>query len=436
MQKNKINTKVLSGFVELLPEQQAVFDAVKTLVESTYKKYGFVAIDTPVIERSEVLFAKAGGEIEKEIYSVAKTGRDDLALRFDLTVPFARYVAEHYAGLAFPFKRYHIGKSYRGERAQKARYREFYQADADVVAEDGLPVAYDAEIIMVLAAAIKSLSDKFGFGGFRVHVSNRKVLEGFFEELGVDAGKKPALMALVDRKMKIPPEEFDAELAKLLDPQLLDKLKVLLDAKEFSALHGDNPKFAEGVSELAYVEKALKAAGVPVEVDFSIVRGLDYYTGTVFETFLDEHRDFGSVASGGRYENLCSNYTERNIVGVGGSIGLSRLFVPLIEEGKISLLESSGPDILIAPQGSEYYSVALAAEHEIAGRVGGVKVSAIYSDKKFKKVMDHANKIGAKFVVIIGGDEMEKGALTIKDMATGEQRTMPLEGVVSMLEKH
>ncbi|MBD5405660.1 histidine--tRNA ligase [bacterium] len=446
MAKNKINTSVLSGFVELLPQSQFVFDTVKSIIENTYKNAGFVAIDTPTIEKSEVLFAKAGGETEKQVYRFTK-GDNDLSLRFDLTVPFARYVADHYANLTFPFKRYQIGKVYRGERAQKGRYREFFQADIDIVAENNLSIMYDVEIISTIIQTISKLSSQFNLGNFKVKVSNRKIWDGFFKQFGFDDTKKVESVAIIDKRYKFKTEDdFKAELKeKIGDEKIFNLAMALLKIEyipnvgisipeshynDFSFIK-DNELMREGISELETVMKYLPLSNT--EVDLSIVRGLDYYTGTVFETYLQNYPEFGSVSSGGRYEHLCDFYTDKIICGVGGSIGLSRLFIPLIEDGKIQI-DTSMTDIVILPQNENCYTSAIKIKTELNEKVDA-KVNVIFENKKFKKMMEYANKINAKFAIIIGDDELQNNTFTLKNMITGEQQTISSITLIKTITK-
>ena len=446
MAKNKINTSVLSGFVELLPQSQFVFDTVKSIIENTYKNAGFVAIDTPTIEKSEVLFAKAGGETEKQVYRFTK-GDNDLSLRFDLTVPFARYVADHYANLTFPFKRYQIGKVYRGERAQKGRYREFFQADIDIVAENNLSIMYDVEIISTIIQTISKLSSQFNLGNFKVKVSNLKIWDGFFKQFGLDDTKKVESVAIIDKRYKFKTEDdFKAELKdKIGDEKIFNLAMALLKIeyipnvgisipephyKDFSFIK-DNELMKEGISELETVMKYLPLSNA--EVDLSIVRGLDYYTGTVFETYLQNYPEFGSVSSGGRYEHLCDFYTDKIICGVGGSIGLSRLFIPLIEDGKIQI-DTSMTDIVILPQNENCYTSAIKIKTELNEKIDA-KVNVIFENKKFKKMMEYANKINAKFAIIIGDDELQNNTFTLKNMITGEQQTISSIALIETITK-
>lgn len=445
MAKNKINTSVLSGFVELLPQSQFVFDTIKSTIENTYKKAGFVAIDTPTIEKSEVLFAKAGGETEKQVYRFTK-GENDLSLRFDLTVPFARYVSEHYADLVFPFKRYQIGKVYRGERAQKGRYREFFQADIDIVAENNLSIMYDVEIISTIIKTISKLTSDFNLGNFKVRVSNRKIWDGFFSQFGIEDSKKVSAVAIIDKRYKFKTEDdFKAELKSVINDEKIYNLAIALLKIEYLPNIGisipenhhsdfafikDNELMKQGITELETVMKFLPHNAV---VDLSIVRGLDYYTGTVYETFLTDYPEFGSISSGGRYEHLCDFYTDKVICGVGGSIGLSRLFVPLIEDGKITI-DKSMMDVVILPQNENCYKMATEIQDELNAKTNA-KVSTIFENKKFKKLMEYANKINAKFAIIIGEDEVANNTVSLKNMITGEQQNISSTTLIDVLNK-
>ena len=453
MLKNKVNTKVLSGFVELLPEQQFVFNEVKNKIENLYKKAGYLSIDTPVVEKSEVLFAKAGGDTEKQVYRFKK-GDNDLSLRFDLTVPFARYVAEHYNDLSLPFKRYQIGKVFRGERAQKGRYREFYQADIDIVSEENLSIMYDVDIISTLYSVISMISSLFNLGKFKIKISNRKIWEGFFKEFNIKDEKKYAIINIIDKKNKMDETSFYSELSNIINDDKIENLiKRMFEIKfipnfgisipekyysDFSFINS-NDLIKEGVKELETIISSLSTITKNSEVfvaDLSIVRGLDYYTGTVFETFLDDFKEFGSISSGGRYEHLCDNYTDKKICGVGGSIGLSRLFVPLIEDCKITIanLNSNMIDVLILPQDESVYNYSLNIKDKVSSSTT-CKISIIYEKKKFKKLMDYANKINAKYVIIIGLDELANNTISLKNMDTGKQITDVINKVIEILNK-
>ncbi|MDO4989053.1 MAG: histidine--tRNA ligase [Eubacteriales bacterium] len=422
----KVNPRTLSGFMELLPAQQMKMERMMQLLRESYALYGFTPLDTPVIESAEVLLAKGGGETEKQIYRFQK-GDSDLALRFDLTVPLAKYVAAHCAELSFPFRRYQIGKVYRGERAQRGRFREFYQADIDVIGDGKLDILNEAEI----PAVIYSTFTKLGLTKFRIRVNNRKLLNGFYRMNGMQE-KAGEIMRTVDKLDKIGPEKV-----KLL---LIDEVKMLPckaeNVLDFMAIRGTNAEvlealeryrgmdevFDQGLEELNTVTKYLQDFGVPEEnfaVDLTIARGLDYYTGTVYETEMTEHPEIGSVCSGGRYDNLAEYYTDRQLPGVGISIGLTRLFYVLGEQGLLSDEIVTAPcDALVLPMTEE---LGFAVSAATALRRAGVRTQLYAEKKKFKAKMSYADKIGVPFAVFIGEDEVKEGLLSVKDMQTGEQ---------------
>ena len=412
--------------MELLPAQQMKMERMMAVLRESYALYGFTPLDTPVIESAEVLLAKGGGETEKQIYRFQK-GDSDLALRFDLTVPLAKYVAAHYGELAFPFRRYQIGKVYRGERAQRGRFREFYQADIDVIGDGKLDILNEAEI----PAIIYNTFTKLGLTKFKIRVNNRKLLNGFYRMNGMQE-KAGDIMRTVDKLDKIGPEKV-----KLL---LIDEVKMLPckaeNVLDFMAIRGTNAEvlealeryrgmdevFDQGLDELNTVAKYLTDFGVPEEnfaVDLTIARGLDYYTGTVYETEMTEHPEIGSVCSGGRYDNLAEYYTDRQLPGVGISIGLTRLFYVLGEQGLLSDEIVTAPcDALVLPMTEE---LGFAVSAATALRRAGVRTQLYAEKKKFKAKMSYADKIGVPFAVFIGEDEVREGLLSVKDMQTGEQ---------------
>ena len=422
----KVSPRTLSGFMELLPRQQMKMERMLSILRESYALYGFTPLDTPVIESAEVLLAKGGGETEKQIYRFQK-GDSDLALRFDLTVPLAKYVAGHYSELAFPFRRYQIGKVYRGERAQRGRFREFYQADIDVIGDGKLDISNEAEI----PAIIYSTFTKLGLKKFKIRVNNRKLLNGFYTMNGM-SGKAGEIMRTVDKLDKI-----GAEKVKEL---LIDEVKMLPckaeNVLDFMAICGTNAEviealgryrgmdatFDQGLDELIAVTKYLKDFGVPEEnfaVDLTIARGLDYYTGTVYETVMTEHPEIGSVCSGGRYDNLAEYYTDKQLPGVGISIGLTRLFYVLNEQGLLSDDIVTAPcDALVLPM-TEELGFAVAAATTL--RSAGIRTQLYGEQRKFKAKMAYADKIGVPFAVLIGEDEMNAGVLSVKDMRSGEQ---------------
>ena len=426
---NKVKPRTLSGFMELLPEDQMKMERMMQILRETYSLFAFTPLDTPVIEAAEVLLAKGGGETEKQIYRFEK-GESDLALRFDLTVPLAKYVAAHYAELAFPFRRYQIGKVYRGERAQRGRFREFYQADIDVIGDGKLDIANEAEIPAIIYTAFSRL----GLKRFRIRVNNRKLLNGFYSMNGMSE-KSQEIMRIVDKLDKVGGIKVKQMLVDELN-MIPGKAENVLD---FMAIRGSNAEILErlelyrgmdatfdlGLDELRAVTQHLSAFGVPEEnfaVDLTIARGLDYYTGTVYETELTDYPEIGSVCSGGRYDNLAEYYTDRQLPGVGISIGLTRLFYVLQEQKLLSEeLITSPCDVLIIPM-TEDHSTAIEAATTM--RAEGLRCQLYTEQRKFKAKMSYADKIGVPFAVLLGEDELAEGVLAVKNMATGEQRKL------------
>ena len=420
--KYKISTKTLPGFAEYLPAEQIAFNKIKDTVTRVYESYGFVPLDTPVLERQEVILAKAGGETEKQIYYLEK-GDEKLALRFDLTIPLARYVSEHFANLIFPFRRYHISKVYRGERPQRGRFREFYQADIDIVAEGELPLINDAEIVSIICRVFTELN----FGDFTVRLNNRKVLNGFFEELKLSETASDVLR-IIDKLDKIGRENVKSSLAEIgvgseMADKILDFVSITGDTKQvlksLNKLGIKNELFLEGLREMSEVITCLEGFGVPTknyQLDLAIARGLDYYTGTVYETVLNDYPQIGSVCSGGRYNDLAGYYSDRKLPGVGVSIGLSRLFFQLQDAGLIKINQATTADILLV---SENLAVASKLANEL--RDAGLAVIGAYGSDKFKKKLTQANRLGVKVVIILGEDEISGGYFSVKDMASGEQ---------------
>jgi len=429
---NKVEPKTLSGFMELMPQDQILFDKIKNTIEDVYASYGFYSLDTPIIESSEVLLAKAGGETEKQIYRFNK-GDNDLSLRFDLTVPLAKYVAKRYNELIFPFKRYQIGKVYRGERPQKGRFREFYQCDIDVIGNETLSLRYDAEIPSIIYDIFKKLD----FGKFVIRINNRKVLSGFFENLGL-LDKITDILRIVDKIDKIGVEAVKEELELLeISSDNIDSIVsfISIDGSnsekidKLKSLNIDSVKFNEGLSELEFVINNLKAMNIEedyYEIDLTIARGLDYYTGTVYETKLIDYPGIGSVCSGGRYDNLASYYTDKKLPGVGISIGLTRLFYQLMEANIISVEESAVSDITILPM-TENFEYVYKVSNTL--RSNNIKVDICYLDK-FKQLMRYADRQKAPFVVIIGDNEIEKEVVMLKDMITGDQKEVSLNSMI------
>ena len=421
-----IKPRTLSGFMELLPGKQAQFERMLTILRNTYASYGFAALDTPVIEDAQILLAKGGGETEKQIYRFQK-GDSDLALRFDLTVPLAKYVALHCNDLAFPFRRYQISKVYRGERAQRGRFREFYQADIDIIGDGKLDILNEAEIPAIIYKVFRG----FGLSRFQIRVNNRKILSGFYAMLGLSE-KSGDIMRTVDKLDKIGPEKVKAILLEecgLTEAQAEEILRFIAirgtNAQVIAALEGylgRNEIFDLGVEELKAVTANLAAFGVPEDnfaVDLTIARGLDYYTGTVYETTLLDHPEIGSVCSGGRYDNLAGYYIEKQLPGVGISIGLTRLFYVLDEQGLLNLeLPSAPADALVLPMTAEV-GPAIALAEQL--RAGGLRVQLYGEQKKFKQKMAYADKLGVPFAVLLGEDEIAEGKCSVKNMRTGEQ---------------
>ena len=437
----KVQPRTLSGFMELLPRQQMVMERIMEILRETYSLYGFTPLDTPIIEASEVLLAKGGGETEKQIYRFTK-GDADLALRFDLTVPLAKYVALHYNDLSFPFRRYQIGKVYRGERAQRGRFREFYQADIDIIGDGKLDVTNEAEI----PAIIYQVFTRLGLHRFQIRVNNRKILNGFYAMLGL-TDKAGDIMRTVDKLDKIGAEKvrdlLTAEDIGLTEDQAGEILTFISiqgsNQQVLSALEsyrGRNKVFDQGLDELHTVVKYLSAFGVPEKnfaVDLTIARGLDYYTGTVYETTMLDHPEIGSVCSGGRYDNLAEYYTDKQLPGVGISIGLTRLFYVLQEQGMLNEALNSAPaDALILPMTGDLGPAAALATQL---RQAGVRTQLYTEQKKFKQKMTYADRIGVPYVLFLGDDEIAQGTVSVKDMATGEQVALPAAEAAEYLQK-
>ena len=436
-----IKPRTLSGFMELLPDKQLRFDRMAGVIRDAYASYGFTPLDTPAIEDAQILLAKGGGETEKQIYRFQK-GDSDLALRFDLTVPLAKYVALHYSDLAFPFRRFQISKVYRGERAQRGRFREFYQADIDIIGDGKLDILNEAEIPAIIYKVFRG----FGLTRFQIHVNNRKILNGFYAMLGLTE-KAGDIMRTVDKLDKIGPQKVRAMLLEdcgLLDAQAEEILAFIAirgtNAQVIAALEnyaGRNETFDTGLEELKVVTANLSAFGMPEEnftVDLTIARGLDYYTGTVYETLLLDHPELGSVCSGGRYDNLAGYYIDKPLPGVGISIGLTRLFYVLDEQGLLNPAIPAAPaEALVLPM-TEDMGPAIALAEQL--RSAGLRVQLYGEKKKFKQKMAYANKLAVPFAVLLGEDEIAQGKCSVKDMASGEQRLLtPGEAAQWILEK-
>ena len=435
----KMTPRTLSGFMELLPQPQQQMERMMDILRRTYSLYGFTPLDTPVIEASEVLLAKGGGETEKQIYRFQK-GDADLALRFDLTVPLAKYVALHYNDLSFPFRRYQIGKVYRGERAQRGRFREFYQADIDIIGDGKLDITNEAEIPAIIYQTFTSL----GLKRFQIRVNNRKILNGFYAMLGLTE-QSGDIMRTVDKLDKIGAEKVRTLLvdecgvpAESADEIL--KFIAIAGGNEqvlaaLESYRGRNEVFDEGLDQLNTVVKYLSAFGVPAEnfaVDLTIARGLDYYTGTVYETTLLDHPEIGSVCSGGRYDNLAEYYTDRQLPGVGISIGLTRLFYVLGEQGLLNPdLPTAPADVLILPMTAELSPAVTLATRL---RAAGIRTQLYTEQKKFKAKMSYADKLGVPYVVFLGDDEIAGNVVACKDMTSGEQTTLPFAETLALIQ--
>ncbi len=433
---NLIQPRTLSGFMELPPQEQLLFDEMRRRLEETYRSFGFYSIDTPVLEYSDILLAKAGGETEKQIYRFSK-GDTDMTMRFDLTVPLAKYVAKNAGTLTFPFKRYQIGKVYRGERAQKGRFREFYQADIDIIGDGQLGIANDAEIPAVICSALT----KLGLRDFTIRLNNRKLLNGLFEIFGMGAHATDVMRA-IDKLEKVGRGEVIREIGELgadtgKAGQLLDLLSREGSSEEILSavleLKGQSEALDEGAQELADVLRYAAAFGVPRErmrVDLTIARGLDYYTGTVYETTLTAHPEIGSICSGGRYDNLAGYYTDRKLPGVGMSIGLTRLFYILNEKKYLNTAWSAPADALILPMTRD---LARAVGVGAALRQAGIRTQIYLEDRKFKHKIGYADRLGIPYAVFLGEDEVAAGTLAVKDMRTGQQQTLSVDEAVRLI---
>ena len=435
----KMTPRTLSGFMELLPAPQQQMERIMEILRKTYSLYGFTPLDTPVIESSEVLLAKAGGETEKQIYRFQK-GDSDLSLRFDLTVPLAKYVALHYNELSFPFRRYQIGKVYRGERAQRGRFREFYQADIDIIGDGKLDITNEAEIPSIIYQTFSAL----GLKRFQIRVNNRKILNGFYALLGLTE-KSADVMRTVDKLDKIGPEKVKTFLVEDFAVSESDADEILkfiairgTNEEVLAALEGytrKNEMFDQGLAELKTVVGYLADFGVPAEnfaVDLTIARGLDYYTGTVYETTLLDHPEIGSVCSGGRYDNLAEFYTDRQLPGVGISIGLTRLFYVLGEQGMLNPELPTAPvDVLILPM-TEDLSPAITLATAL--RQAGIRTQLHCEQKKFKAKISYADKLGIPYVIFLGEDEISAGIVACKDMKSGEQTKLPVSETITRIK--
>lgn len=436
--QNKVTPRTLSGFMELQPTEQVIFNQMKEKIKKSYERFGFLPLDTPILELSEVLLAKAGGETEKQIYRFTK-GDTDLAMRFDLTVPLAKYVAQNYGTLQFPFRRYQIGKVYRGERPQKGRFREFYQADIDIIGDGELSLLNDAEIPSIIYTTFKEL----GFDNFTIRINNRKILNGFFESLQL-ADESTNIMRIIDKLEKIGVDNVKAELAELgiaekSIAQILSFISITgKDKDKIKALEKldiTNTTFKSGLSELKEVTKNIKLFGVPESnytIDLTIARGLDYYTGTVYETFLNDYKQIGSVCSGGRYDNLAEHYTDKPLPGVGISIGLTRLFYKLNELNSIKVDKQSISDVLVISMSDDISACLPVAS---AFRNEGINTEIYMNDKKLKAKFKYADKLKIPYVAILGEEEVKNGTVSLKNLLTGQQKTLSILEAIQVLKK-
>ena len=426
---NKVEPRTLPGFMELLPEEQILFNQIKEKIEKTYQKFGFLPLDTPIIESSEVLLAKTGGETEKQVYSFKK-GDTDVSLRFDLTVPLAKFVAKNYGNLSFPFRRYQIGKVYRGEKVQKGRYREFYQCDIDIIGDGELSVLNDAELPSVIYNVFKEL----GFDDFTIKINNRKLLNGLFESIN-QKENSVEILRIIDKIDKIGKDSVITELQKIeVSTEAINKIIDFIEIdgtseekiEKLKKLNISNEVFLEGLSELEQVVKYVEAFGVPQKnfmIDLTIARGLDYYTGTVYETFLNEYRELGSVCSGGRYENLAEFYTDKKLPGVGVSIGLTRLFYKLNELKLVEAKQKSISKVLVIPM---LENLEMPIKIATMLRNNGISTEVFLNNKKLKAKMKYADKLKIPYVIVVGEDEEKTGIVKVKNMETGEEKEFDL----------
>lgn len=422
--------------MELLPEDQLTFNKMADTIRESFELCGFVPLDTPVIEKAEILMAKGGQETEKQTYNFKK-GDTEMALRFDLTVPFARYVSQNLNQLNFPFKRYQIGKVFRGERPQKGRFREFYQCDIDIIDKDSLSPIYDAEILLVTCETFNRLN----IGGYMVKVNNRKLLTGFINSLGLQ-DKAKEILREIDKKDKTGEDSVAKELQKLgcsaqQTEEIISFINIGGDKKEIikklEALKISEETFKIGLAEITEFEKNATLMNVSEQnwkIDLSVARGLDYYTGTVYETVLIDYPELGSVCGGGRYENLCEYFSEQKLPGVGVSIGLTRLFNYLKEKNVTKSSCPSNTEVLVMPLG-DYLDVSYALVSELIKN--NISAGVLNYGDGLKKKMSIASKLGAKYAVIIGEDEIKNNIITIKNMETGKQEQVYFEKVVDFI---
>ena len=435
----KVEPRTLPGFMELLPNEQILFNKMKETIQKTYEQYGFLPLDTPIIEDAKVLLAKAGGETEKQVYRFTK-GDNDLALRFDLTVPLAKYVSQYYNKLSFPFKRYQIGKVYRGEKPQRGRYREFYQCDVDIIGDGELSILNDAEIPSIIYNTFKNL----GFDEFTICINNRKILNGLFSSINLSDSSEE-ILRIIDKIEKIGSNEVKEQLLELVkDAEKVDTIMKFIQIEgdtESKLAQLDNlgitdKTFLLGLKELKEVVKYITLFNVTdnyYTVDLTIARGLDYYTGTVYETFLNKYRNLGSICSGGRYDNLAEFYTDKKLPGVGISIGLSRLFFQLEDNNIINANNETIADVMVVSIDNNNYDTEIKIATNL--RNAGINVQTITEDMKLKNKLKYANKLKIKYLIIVGEDEIKAGKVTLKDMITGEQKLVKFEDIINNIKK-
>ncbi|MDU2638763.1 MAG: histidine--tRNA ligase [Finegoldia magna] len=430
-----IQPSTLPGMMELLPEDQMVFDTIKRRIEDVFIKNAFFSIDTPAIEKLDVLLSKGGGETSKQVYRIDSSKKNQ-GLRFDLTVPLAKYVSMYMQDLAFPFRRYQIAKVYRGERNQKGRYKEFYQCDIDIIGNEKLSLYNDAEIVKCMYEALKSID----VPDFEFQFNNRKLLNGYFSDLGIEDFE--SCLRIIDKLDKIGIDNVKEELSKLnLDDEKIDSILNFLKIdgtnleiiEKLESLNIDNELFVCGLEELRFVYDDILSLGVSpdnIKINLSITRGLDYYTGSVFETFFKEYREIGSICSGGRYDSLANNFTKSKLPGVGMSIGLTRLFYQLQELNLVKGQQTNFDCIIIPMKGYEKNAVKLMNDL----RSSSVRCMSYLEDDKLKKKFNYADKLSVKYVIIIGQDEVEQNKFTLRNMENGNQELLELNQIIEKLK--
>lgn len=430
-----IQPSTLPGMMELLPEDQMVFDTIKRRIEDVFIKNAFFSIDTPAIEKLDVLLSKGGGETSKQVYRIDSSKKNQ-GLRFDLTVPLAKYVSMYMQDLAFPFRRYQIAKVYRGERNQKGRYKEFYQCDIDIIGNEKLSLYNDAEIVKCMYEALKSID----VPDFEFQFNNRKLLNGYFSDLGIEDFE--SCLRIIDKLDKIGIDNVKEELSKInMDDEKIDSILSFLKIdgtnqeiiEKLESLNIDNELFVCGLEELKFVYEDILSLGVSpdnIKINLSITRGLDYYTGSVFETFFKEYREIGSICSGGRYDSLANNFTKSKLPGVGMSIGLTRLFYQLQELNLVKGLQTNFDCIIIPMKGYEKNAVKLMNNL----RSSSVRCMSYLEDDKLKKKFNYADKLSVKYVIIIGQDEVEQNKFTLRNMENGNQELLELNQIIEKLK--